>query len=522
MSTVAPLSPPVTDVPAPDLPAPDLPAIVRVDPADQVGVALRPLVVGEVLTVAGHALTVADPIATGHKIALAAIAAGDDVRRYGWPIGRATAAIAAGRHVHSHNLATKLSGEEPYRYDPAPVRAPAPASVPGRAQGFRGYVRGDGSVGTRNQIWVIPTVGCVGRTAQRVAMAAAKASGVDDVLAFAHPFGCSQLGDDLDGTARVLAALACHPNAGGVLLLGLGCEENQLSALLDRLPPERRDRVRSVGAQLSADEYGDAARAIAELGEIAGQDRRTEVGLDALRLGLKCGGSDGFSGLTANPLIGRAADAVTAAGGTAILTEIPEMFGAERLLMARTRDEATFDRLIALVNDFKRYFLDHGEPISENPSPGNVEGGITTLEEKSLGAVQKGGRAIVTDVLGYGERVRRPGLVVLEAPGNDAVSTTALAAAGATLTLFSTGRGTPLGSPVPTMKLATNHGLAARKPGWIDFDAGAVLDAPPEGGLDATADALMARICAVASGEPARNEVNEEREIALWKRGVTL
>jgi altronate hydrolase len=527
MSTVAPLSPPappVTDVPAPDLPAPDLPAIVRVDSADQVGVALRPLVVGEVLTVAGHALTVADPIATGHKIALAAIAAGDDVRRYGWPIGRATAAIAAGRHVHSHNLATKLSGEEPYRYDPAPVPAPAPApaSVPGRAQGFRGYVRGDGSVGTRNQIWVIPTVGCVGRTAQRVAMAAAKASGVDDVLAFAHPFGCSQLGDDLDGTARVLAALACHPNAGGVLLLGLGCEENQLSALLDRLPPERRDRVRSVGAQLSADEYGDAARAIAELGEIAGQDRRTEVGLDALRLGLKCGGSDGFSGLTANPLIGRAADAVTAAGGTAILTEIPEMFGAERLLMARTRDEATFDRLVALVNDFKRYFLDHGEPISENPSPGNVEGGITTLEEKSLGAVQKGGRAIVTDVLGYGERVRRPGLVVLEAPGNDAVSTTALAAAGATLTLFSTGRGTPLGSPVPTMKLATNHGLAARKPGWIDFDAGAVLDAPPEGGLDATADALMARICAVASGEPARNEVNEEREIALWKRGVTL
>jgi altronate hydrolase len=365
---------------------------------------------------------------------------------------------------------------------------------------------------------VIPTVGCVGRTAQRVAMAAAKASGIDDVLAFAHPFGCSQLGDDLDGTARVLASLACHPNAGGVLLLGLGCEENQLSALLERLPPERRDRVRSVGAQLSADEYGDAARAIAELGEIAGQDCRSEVGLDALRLGLKCGGSDGFSGLTANPLIGRAADAVTAAGGTAILTEIPEMFGAERLLMARARDEATFDRLVALVNDFKRYFLDHGEPISENPSPGNVEGGITTLEEKSLGAVQKGGRATVTDVLGYGERVRRPGLVVLEAPGNDAVSTTALAAAGATLTLFSTGRGTPLGSPVPTMKLATNHGLATRKPGWIDFDAGAVL----EDGLDATAEALLTRICAVASGEPARNEVNEEREIALWKRGVTL
>jgi altronate hydrolase len=508
MSSIAPLSSSVSPGSV------ELPAIVRVDPADQVGVALRPLAAGEVVTIAGSTLTVADPIATGHKIALTPIAAGDDVRRYGWPIGRATQAIAAGSHVHSHNLVTKLSGEEPYRYDPTPMVAPAI----GQAHGFRGYVRGDGSVGTRNQIWVIPTVGCVGRTAQRVAMAAAKASGIDDVLAFAHPFGCSQLGDDLDGTARVLASLACHPNAGGVLLLGLGCEENQLSALLERLPPERRDRVRSVGAQLSADEYGDAARAIAELGEIAGQDCRSEVGLDALRLGLKCGGSDGFSGLTANPLIGRAADAVTAAGGTAILTEIPEMFGAERLLMARARDEATFDRLVTLVNDFKRYFLDHGEPISENPSPGNVEGGITTLEEKSLGAVQKGGRATVTDVLGYGERVRRPGLVVLEAPGNDAVSTTALAAAGATLTLFSTGRGTPLGSPVPTMKLATNHGLATRKPGWIDFDAGAVL----EDGLDATAEALLTRICAVASGEPARNEVNEEREIALWKRGVTL
>jgi altronate hydrolase len=492
----------------------ELPPIVQVDPADQVGVALRPLAAGEVLTVEGTPLPVIEPIATGHKIALVEIAASDDVRRYGWPIGRATQAIPAGAHVHSHNVATKLVGQEPYRYEPAPVR-PATAVSHHR---FQGFMRADGSVGTRNQIWVIPTVGCVGRTAQRVAMAAARSAGVEDVLAFAHPFGCSQLGDDLDGTARVLAALACHPNAGGVLLLGLGCEENQLSALLERLPPERRERVRSVGAQLSADEYGDAARAIAELGEIAGADARTEVGLEALRLGLKCGGSDGFSGLTANPLIGRAADAVTAAGGTAILTEIPEMFGAERLLMARTQDRATFDRLVTLVDGFKQYFIDHGEPISENPSPGNVEGGITTLEEKSLGAVQKGGRATVTDVLGYGERVCRPGLVVLEAPGNDAVSTTALAAAGATLTLFSTGRGTPLGSPVPTMKLATNHGLAARKPGWIDFDAGAVL----EDGLDATAEALLTRICAVASGEPARNEINEEREIALWKRGVTL
>lgn len=354
------------------------------------------------------------------------------------------------------------------------------------------------------------------RVAQRAAQRHAGA--VDDVVAFPHPFGCSQLGADLDGTARLLASLACHPNAGGILLLGLGCEENQLAALLDRIPACHRDRVRTVAAQTSVDEMDTAARAIDDLVAMAREDAREEVGLDALCLGLKCGGSDGFSGLTANPLIGRAADAVTRAGGTAILTEIPEMFGAERLLMARAADRDIFDRLVSVVNDFKAYFLDHGEPISENPSPGNIAGGITTLEEKSLGAVQKGGEARVTDVLRYGDRVRRNGLNILEAPGNDAVSTTALAAAGATLTLFSTGRGTPLGSPVPTMKLSSNHELAERKPGWIDFDAGSVLD----DGLDVTTEALLDAICRIASGERCRNEVNDERDIAIWKRGVTL
>lgn len=502
------------DAPAP--PATTLAPAIRIHPDDDVAVALRRIEPGEPVL---GTLVAGEAIDRGHKIALHDIAAGEAVHRYGWPIGHATAAIAAGAHVHSHNLATSLSGEEPYAYDrSAPVAAQVGRVV--SARGFDGYVRADGAVGTRNQIWVIPTVGCVARTAQRAAAAAMQrhAGRLDGVLAFAHPFGCSQLSEDLDGTARILASLACHPNAGGVLLLGLGCESNQLDAMLERIPADRRDRVRAFGAQMSLDEMGDAARAIDELAEIAGADRRQAVGLDALRLGLKCGGSDGFSGITANPLIGRAADAVTAAGGTAVLTEIPEVFGAERLLMARAADEAVFDRLVDMVNGFKRYFLDHGEPVSENPSPGNIAGGITTLEEKSLGAVQKGGHATVTEVLRYGERIGRPGLSVLEAPGNDAVSTTALAAAGVTLTLFSTGRGTPLGSPVPTMKLATNPALAARKPGWIDFDAGAVL----EDGMDATAERLLDRICAVASGEPARNEVNEEREIAIWKRGVTL
>lgn len=502
---------------APDtLVLPTLPDVVRIAPNDAVAVALRALEAGERIDVAGAVLTVAEPIARGHKVAVRSIGAGAPVHRYGWPIGTATCDIGVGDHVHSHNLVTNLRAEEPYDY--API-APRPQRAPGDWR-FRGYRRADGSVGTRNEIWVIPTVGCVARTAERVAQRAAARHGgqVDDVVAFPHPLGCSQLGDDLDGTARLLAALASSPNAGGVLLMGLGCEENQLAALLERVPQGRRDRIRTVGAQMSVDEYDAAAQAIDELVAIAAQDQREEVGLAALRVGLKCGGSDGLSGLTANPLIGRIADMVTAAGGQAILTEIPEIFGAERLLMQRATDRQVFDDLVALVNRFKRYFIDHGEPISENPSPGNVAGGITTLEEKSLGAVQKGGHAPLMDVLGYGERLRRPGLSLLEAPGNDAVSTTALAAAGATITLFSTGRGTPLGSPVPTLKLATNHDLAARKPAWIDFDAAQVLD----DGLDAAADALMTRICAIASGEPARNERNGERDIAIWKRGVTL
>lgn len=500
-----------------DQPVHALPDAVRIAPDDDVAVALRALEAGETLHIDGEVITLVEPIGRGHKIALHTMAAGDPVRRYGWPIGSATQAIVQGAHVHSHNLHTNLKAEEPYSFAPLGDTAVASAD---RSWQFQGYRRADGSVGTRNEIWVIPTVGCVARTAERIAKQAADRHDgqVDAVLAFPHPLGCSQLGDDLDGTARVLAALASNPNAGGVLIIGLGCEENQLSKLLERIPPERRDRIRSVGAQISADEYEAAESAIDELVAVASQDRREPVGIEALRLGLKCGGSDGLSGITANPLIGRAADVVTQAGGQAILTEIPEIFGAERLLMQRAADEPVFDALVGLVNRFKRYFIDHGEPISENPSPGNVAGGITTLEEKSLGAVQKGGHATVTDVLAYGETLRRPGLTLLEAPGNDAVSTTALAAAGATMTLFSTGRGTPLGSPIPTLKLATNHDLARRKPGWIDFDAAQVLD----DGLDAATDALMVRICAIASGEPARNEVNGERDIAIWKRGVTL
>jgi len=461
-------------------------------------------------------VTLSEAVERGHKVARRAIAAGAPVRKFGYPIGRATRAIAAGEHVHAHNVATALGGTGAYRYAPAAV--PAAATCP-PVPAFHGYVRSDGRVGTRNEIWVLPTVGCVARTAERIAARAAAMLGdrVDGVHAFTHPHGCSQLGADLGGTRAILASLACHPNAAGVLIVGLGCEENQVAELVGTIPEWRRSAVRVLAAQESGDELAEGVAKIMELAALADVPRQ-EVGLDRLVLGVKCGGSDGLSGLTANPLVGRISDRVGVAGGRVVLTEIPEIFGAEQMLMDRAADARVFEAIVRVVNGFKQYFIDGGEPVSENPSPGNVAGGITTLEEKSLGAVQKAGRAAVADVIVYGDRLRRDGLTLLEAPGNDAVSSTALAAAGATIILFTTGRGTPLGFPVPTVKIASNRALAARKPGWIDFDAGSVL----QDGFEAAEAALIDTVLAVASGRQTAAERNGEREIAIWKRGVTL
>ncbi|HEY0014503.1 MAG TPA: altronate dehydratase family protein [Allosphingosinicella sp.] len=490
--------------------------VLQLHPSDDVAVALTALEPGDRVGAAGADITIAEAIPKGHKFALRPLAAGETVRKFGWPIGRMRTDAAPGEHIHVHNVETLLTGVEGYAYEP--VRGDAlPADREAR---FMGYRRGDGRVGTRNEIWILPTVGCVARTAERIArIASARHAGaVDGVHAFTHPHGCSQLGDDLNGTRSLLASLACHPNAGGVLLVGLGCESNQLDALMAEVPEALRGRVRTLKAQFEEDETEAGLAAVDALVATAALAVRQPAPLSELVVGLKCGGSDGFSGLTANPLVGRIADRVVGSGGSAILSEIPEIFGAERLLMARARDRGVFDQIVGVVNDFKRYFLASGQPVSENPSPGNIEGGITTLEEKSLGAVQKAGQAPVASVLRYGERVRRKGLTLLEAPGNDAVSSTALAAAGATVILFTTGRGTPLGFPVPTVKIASNSGLAARKKGWIDFDAGEVLAR----GFDAATDSLAARILAVAGGEATAAERNGEREIAIWKRGVTL
>lgn len=489
---------------------------IRTHLHDDVATLLADAAAGEPVTAGDIELIARTAIPRGHKIALAAIASGNPVRKFGGPIGNAIAPIAPGEHVHSHNLVTGLGGTLTYHRT---GQALAPTTVQ-RAAGFLGYRRPDGRVGTRNEIWILPTVGCVAGTAARIAQRAASLveGRVDGVHAFAHPFGCSQLGEDLAGTRRILAALAAHPNAGGVLIVGLGCEENQVDEILALIPSWKRPFVRSLSSQLADDEVAEGCALVEELAGQLGAARREPVGLDALVLGVKCGGSDGLSGLTANPLVGRMSDAVTAAGGAALLTEIPEIFGAEHVLMQRAADDVLFKRIGSLVNRFKQSFLDAGEPVSENPSPGNVAGGITTLEEKSLGAVQKGGHAVVVDVIDYGERATRPGLTLLEAPGNDAVSSTALAAAGANVILFTTGRGTPLGFPVPTIKIASNTALAQRKPGWIDFDAGQVV----EHGLDRVEGMLLDRIRAIASGDPTRAEINGEREIAIWKRGVTL
>ena len=493
-----------------------LSAAIQVHSDDNVAVALRDLKPGENLQLDRHHVTIGQHIQQGHKVALGDLRTGDLVYKFGWPIGRVTAPIAAGSHVHTHNVETLLAGVEGYQHQL--LRSD---SRPLQDQGsFLGYRRRDGRVGTRNEVWILPTVGCVARTAERIAVTsnARHARSVDGVFAFAHPHGCSQLGGDLSGTRDLLAALACHPNAGGVLLIGLGCESNQLDDLVAEIPEELRGRIRTLKAQAEEDETEAGLALVDELVAAASLARREAVPMSDLVVGLKCGGSDGFSGLTANPLVGNVCDRVIGAGGSAVLTEIPEIFGAERTLMARTSDPAIFDELVSVVNDFKRYFLDHGQPVSENPSPGNLAGGITTLEEKSLGAVQKAGSAEVVDVIRYGSRVRAKGLTILEAPGNDAVSSTALAAAGATVILFTTGRGTPLGFPVPTVKIASNSALAERKKNWIDFDAGQVLAE----GVDRTGEDLLSLVSRVASGQATAAERNGEREIAIWKRGVTL
>ncbi|UCG89246.1 MAG: altronate dehydratase [Gemmatimonadota bacterium] len=492
--------------------------VLKLHSEDNVAVALTSLDPATEVSVDGVSLQVHETVPVGHKIALVDLQAGADVVKYGSPIGKVTRPVGRGFWLHSHNMRTNLEGLVDYRYQPAAAATPAS----GGSRTFEGYRRPNGAVGTRNEVWVLNSVACVNRSADRIARVCSERFGehVDGVHTFAHPYGCSQAGDDLENTRRILADLIGHPNAGGVLLLGLGCEDNQVAGLLHAAGDIDRARIRWFNSQDVDDEVEHGVALVEELVGLMQRDRRAAHPVSHLIVGLECGGSDGLSGVTANPLVGRIADRITAVGGGAILTEVPEMFGAEQTLMNRAASETIFHEIERMVNDFKEYFLQHGRPVYENPSPGNIEGGLTTLEEKALGAIRKGGSATVTEVLRYGEKKSVPGLSLLEGPGNDGVSTTALVAAGATVLLFTTGRGTPMGSPVPTIKISSNTAIYERKPRWIDFNAGAVPDGTA--GMDDLEADLFELLLDVASGHTrTNNERYDHRDIAIWKTGVT-
>ncbi|WP_437682362.1 UxaA family hydrolase [Sorangium sp. So ce131] len=489
------------------------------DAADSVAVALESVREGERCALpGGGAVTARGPIPRGHKIAVRRMARGSSVVKYGHPIGAATAEIDVGSWVHTHNLRSELEGTLSYEPPRAPRAWRAPAAAAAVPATFQGYRRRDGSVGIRNEIWLLPTVGCINKAAESIA-AEARAQLGARAFAFSHPHGCSQLGDDLANTRKILAGLARHPNAAGVLVLSLGCENNTLDSLKAEIGAFDPDRIKFLALQEVADERSAALRLLEELSAYAAQFTREDLPISELTIGLKCGGSDAFSGITANPTVGCVSDLLVAAGGSALLTEVPEMFGAEAVLMERASSTLVFERTASLINDFKSYFLRHGHEVYENPSPGNRDGGITTLEEKSLGCIRKSGTSPVADVIPYGAPRRARGLTLVAGPGNDLVSTTALSAAGAHLVLFTTGRGTPFGAPVPTVKIATTSALAERKPGWIDFDAGRLLGGA---GLEELGAELFRLVVDVASGKRTKSELSGNRDIAIFKEGVTL
>lgn len=492
---------------------------LKINSVDNVCVVLdEQMLKGEVVELQGLSVTLKEDIGRGHKVALCDIKCGENVIKYGYPIGHATRDIAAGEWIHSHNLKTNLRDDLEYTYSHKLYTVDYPKSD----RRVNGYLRKNGQMGIRNELWIVPSVGCVNGQAQAIAERVKRecdCSHLDDVRVYTHNYGCSQLGDDHQNTQKALAALVKHPNAGAVLVLGLGCENNQIASFKEVVGEWDDERVKFLISQEVEDEVQTGFEICRELVEITRQDRREPLPLSLLKVGLKCGGSDGFSGITANPLVGLFSDWLIAQGGTTILTEVPEMFGAETILMDRAQNREIFDNTVRLINDFKGYFRRFDQPIYENPSPGNKKGGITTLEEKSLGCVQKGGAQPVVDVLSYAEPIKCQGLNLLQAPGNDLVAASALALSGCQIVLFTTGRGTPFGAFVPTMKVSTNSALAQFKSGWIDFNAGTMVeDEEPEAVLQRFIDKVLSTV----DGQKLKHEEVGFKEIAIFKTGVTL
>ena len=490
---------------------------LKINPADSVVVCLSPKKKGDLITIDGRKIAINQDTPAGHKVLIKDVAEGENIIKYGYPIGHAMTALRAGDWVNENNLKTNLSGTLEYTYNPITEQL----TYTSQNRTFNGYVRRNGDVGIRNEIWIVPTVGCVNGIAEKLVakLKQEKPEGVDNIYAWHHNYGCSQLSEDHENTRKVLRDICLHPNAGAVLVLSLGCENNQPEDFMAMLGDYDNDRIKLLVTQRVDDEIEAGMQILRQLYDIASQDKRTEVPVSKLRVGLKCGGSDGFSGITANPLVGEFSDWLVAQGGTSVLTEVPEMFGAETILMNRCTSRELFDKTVSMVNNFKNYFLSHGEPVGENPSPGNKAGGISTLEDKALGCTQKCGKAPVSGVMEYGDRLENTGLNLLSAPGNDLVASTALASCGCHLVLFTTGRGTPFGTFVPTMKIATNPDLASRKQNWIDFSAGQLIEGRT---MQEIVPEFIDKVLAVASGKPAKNEINDYREISIFKNGVTL
>jgi len=493
----------------------ELKTYLKINPADSVVVCLQEKKQGDIIEVDGKQITVLQDTPAGHKVLIEDKKQGEDIIKYGYPIGHAREDLKAGQWVNENNLKTNLSGTLEYTYQPVNEQL----SIKDEQRTFKGYVRKNGDVGVRNEIWIVPTVGCVNGIAERLATLLSKETSLP-VKAWHHNYGCSQLSGDHENTRKVLRDICLHPNAGAVLVLGLGCENNQPEQFMELLGDYDKQRIRLLVTQkVDGDEVEEGMKILRELNTTASQDQREEVSVSKLRVGLKCGGSDGFSGITANPLVGEFSDWLVAQGGTSVLTEVPEMFGAETILMNRCKTPKLFEQTVSMINNFKEYFLSHGEPVGENPSPGNKAGGISTLEDKALGCTQKCGRAPVSGVLEYGDRLQESGLNLLSAPGNDLVAATALASSGCQIVLFTTGRGTPFGTFVPTMKIATNPTLAQRKPMWVDFSAGQLIEGRT---MQELVPEFIDKVLAVASGELSRNEENGYREISIFKNGVTL
>ncbi len=489
---------------------------IKINENDNVAVALEVLPANTTVRVGDAEVTTTAEIPAGHKFALVDIAEGTPVVKYGFRIGNATSAVKKGDWIHTHNLKTGLGDLLDYSYEPELAEEKVTEDVT-----FMGYNRENGKVGVRNEIWIIPTVGCVNNVASKIAALSQGLvqENIEAVCAFPHPYGCSQMGDDQEHTRQILANLIQHPNAGGVLVLGLGCENSNIDVLKEYLGEINPNRVKFLVAQESDDEIAEGVEIVKGLAKYAASFQREPISVSKLVIGMKCGGSDGFSGITANPTVGRFSDILISKKGTTILTEVPEMFGAETILMNRCANEELFHKTVDLINDFKNYFKSHNQTIYENPSPGNKKGGISTLEDKSLGCTQKSGTAIVKGVLAYGETVKTPGLNLLSAPGNDLVAATALAASGAHIVLFTTGRGTPFACPVPTMKISSNSNLAGKKDNWIDFNAGVVAEGER---LDVTGQRLFDEVVAVASGKEVKSELAGFHDMAIFKQGVTL